>query len=727
MVLGHTIGLQDNRRIRRVLHAGLVLVAAWASAAAQASVPSTPAIPRLSAPPRIDGATDDAVWQEAVRFDRFLQATPAAGEPATQNTELRLGHDGQRLYIAVRAFERDPARIVARQMRRDAEALDFDDHVLVVLDVEGQARNGFILLVNPNGTQRDSLVFDGLRFRHDWDALWHSEARVDAEGWSAEIAIPLAALGVRPGVVSTWRFNAERWMSAEQQRVRLAHAGGDKEVTALAEALPLIGAQADAGGWGLRVKPSMRLTHRDADGTRRTRAEPGLELFHQGEGGLRTTAAFNIDFGEAEADERVVNLTRFPLFVAEKREFFLQDAGRFSFGGLTETTLPFFSRRVGVGEQGQALDLEAGLKLAGTAAGIEFGALGAQVAPGDAPGQPRAQVGVLRAARGVGEHGRLGMIATSGNPQGSGGSHLWGVDGQWRDTRLFGSRTLEANVWMQQSANTGLGTGRAIGAMIDYPNEGPTGILSVERVDENFSPALGFLTEAGVSRAKGFAGWWHLTPSGGHLLPGLDFEVRRRLDGSERSVLLNPEMEIQTAAGDIVLPELFFERERLVGGHELLPGVMLPSGEHRWHYLYLLAETSPAREVSGTFDWRHGGFYDGTRRDLNGTLSWRPTRHWAIKGGAGRNRIELDSGRFVVRTRLLRIDHTPSNRLAGSTLLQWDNVSRELGVMLRLRWAWAPGREWLVALDHLRIDPETGLPRERRTGATLKWVWNFDA
>ena len=709
-----------------VLAGALALLAVQAAASTASTAPA--GIPRLSGPPHLDGLPDEAVWQEAAVFDGFLQATPAPGEPATQKTELRLGHDGKRLYIAVRAAERNPARIVAQQMRRDVPALESDDHVKIVLDVEGQARNGFVLLVNPNGTQRDSLVFDGARMREDWDALWYSEARVDEHGWTAEIVVPLAALGVRRGEAVTWRFNAERWMSAEQQRVRLANAEADKEVSALADALPLAGATPDAEGWGLRVKPSVRLTYRDSDGASRTRLEPGLELFHQAESGLRTTAAINIDVGEAEADERVVNLTRFPILVPEKREFFLQDAGRFSFGGLTESMLPFFSRRVGVGEAGELLDLEAGLKMAGTVAGIEFGALGAQVAPGELPGQPRAQVGVLRAARGLGEHGRLGVIATAGNPQGTGGSQLVGVDGQWRDTRLFGSRTLEANAGLQQSANEGLGSGRAIGASIDYPTEGFTGMLAVQRVDENFLPALGFLSEAGVARAEGSLGWWHLTADGGHVLPGMDFSARRRLDGSERSLQINPEIELMNAAGDFLLPEVFFEEDRLAQGYELLPGVQLPAGAYRWRYLYLLAESSPARVLSATAEWRHGGFYDGTRRDLVGTLAWKPGRHWLVKGGAGRNDIELASGRFIVHTRLARVEYTPSNRLSSTALVQWDNVSRELGAMARLRWMWAPGRELLFGLDHSHIDADTGLPLERRrTAATLKWVWNFDA
>ncbi|MET0332704.1 MAG: carbohydrate binding family 9 domain-containing protein, partial [Rhizobacter sp.] len=277
----------------RVGRAGVRLVwgcaLMWAAQQVSMAKSVEVSIPRVSSAPVIDGRADDAVWQQAALFDTFLQASPQAGEPATQKTELRLAHDGRTLYIAVRADERDPKRIVAQQMHRDSDAISFDDHLLVVLDVEGRGRNGFVFQINPNGTQRDGLIFDGSHVRHDWDALWRSEARTGEGGWSAEIAVPLAALGVRPGTTLQWRLNAERWMSAEKQRVRLAHAGGDKELMALAEALPLHGAQADAGGWGLRVKPSLRMTHRDADGTKRTRAEPGLELFHQGEGGLRTT------------------------------------------------------------------------------------------------------------------------------------------------------------------------------------------------------------------------------------------------------------------------------------------------------------------------------------------------------------------------------------------------------------------------------------------------------
>ena len=82
----------------------------------------------------------------------------------------------------------------------------------------------------------------------------------------------------------------------------------------------------------------------------------------------------------------------------------------------------------------------------------------------------------------------------------------------------------------------------------------------------------------------------------------------------------------------------------------------------------------------------------------------------------GRKAIRLPTGRFTVKLATLRLDHTPSTRLASSVLLQWDNLSRALGVSARLRWRppkWTPGSEVVLALDQLPADQtiERYLPR----------------
>jgi hypothetical protein len=724
----------------RRLAAAMLLFAGWDADAAWAGAAPEP-IPRLSSPVILASNADRHAPDDTLVLDAFRSVAPIAGAIPARRTELRLAHDGRTLFVWIRAFDPDPSLMVARQMRRDSEDLLSDDHVTLVIDVEGGGRDGFLFAVNPRGTQYDCLVYDGGQGRCDWDALWRSEAAIEADGWRARIEIPLSALGLRgdEGAGRTWHVNAERWMPHGSERVRLSGIRPDKEVYSLGDALPVPGIATARADWGLRLKPSARLAYESAaasgTGSVRRRFEPGLELFHQSPSGLRTTAAFNLDFGEAEADERVVNLTRFELFFPEKREFFLQDAGRFTFGGLVETSpIPFYSRRVGLDLDGRPRALDAGLKVTGTLAGTDFGAFAARVAGGPTePGEPdqrAADVAVVRAARPIGGRNRLGLIATTGNPQGTAGSRLWGVDYQFRDTQWMDGGTLEAHGWLQRSTNDAGAAGSlsdsAYGASLDYPNLGLNGYASLQRIGEAFDPALGYLSEAGVVDSDGSIGWWHRTATGGDVIPALDWTYRRTLDGRERSVLLNPEVWFANAEGDAVMPEIFFETDRLAAAYEPVPDLAVPAGRYSWHYFYLLAETSPSRPVWASMEARSGGYYDGHRNDQTLTVTWKPDPFWGLAIGGGRNAITLPAGSFTVRMATLRLDYTPTTRLAHGLLLQWDNVSAELGLSVRLRWLWAYGRELILALDRLGYTGERSGEPPQRTRALLKLVWNLE-
>ncbi|THF60252.1 hypothetical protein E6O51_14580 [Pseudothauera rhizosphaerae] len=654
---------------------------------------------------------------------------------------MRLWQDARTLFVDIQADDAEPGAIVARQMRRDVEGMLAEDQVTLVIDAEGAGRNGYLFAVNAHGAQFDALIYDGGLMRHDWDAQWTSEARIGADGWRARLAIPLSVFG--RGDSATWRINAERWMPRGSERVRLAGARPDKTVYSLGDAIAIPALRSGRDGGGLRIKPSLRVSHESSaasgSGKPEQRIEPGLELFHESHGGLRTTAALNIDFGEAEADERTVNLTRFELFRPEKREFFLRDAGRFSFGGLVEAAvIPYYSRRIGLDAGGRARALDAGLKLTGSAAGLEFGAFAARVAGGATepglPDQPSADVAVLRLAKPLDARQRVGLLATRGNPQGTAGSRLWGVDYQFRDTTWSGGRTLEAHGWAMQSTNADAAagadvTGRAWGGSLAYLNTGPMASAEFQRIGAGFDPALGYLAEANVLRGQGTAGWWHRTRDGASVIPAVDWSYRRTLDGAERTRVLNPEVAYTNAAGDTVMAEVFFEADRLASGYAPVPGTWLAPGSYRWQYLYGLLETSPSRPLWVSAELRAGGYYDGRRNDQFVTLGWKPDSRWEARVGMGRNAITLPTGRFTVKLATLRLDHAPDTRLAQSVLLQWDNVSQALGVSARLRWTdWlgAPGRELVFALDRLGYTGDRREPLPRQTRATLKLVWNLE-
>lgn len=137
---------------------------------------------------RLDGRIDDPAWQRAVGREDFRQSQPQPGAPASQRTVVRLAYDEAHLYVAIEALEAEPERIVARQMQRDSE-LFYDDHVTVVLDPHGRAREGYLFRVNAAGARRDALIFEGQREDYDWDGRWRAAAHIHDTGWTAEIGI----------------------------------------------------------------------------------------------------------------------------------------------------------------------------------------------------------------------------------------------------------------------------------------------------------------------------------------------------------------------------------------------------------------------------------------------------------------------------------------------------------------------------------------------------------
>jgi hypothetical protein len=163
--------------------------------------------------------------------------------------------------------------------------------------------------------------------------------------------------------------------------------------------------------------------------------ELGADLFYRVTPQLTLALTVNTDFAEAEVDDRVVNLTRFPVFFPERRDFFLEDAGVFDFGGVRRSPRPFFSRRIGL-VGGHAAGHHAGARLTGRAGDWRIGAMTVQMDPDDELGDKN--LSVLRLQRDVLESSNLGIIFTNGDPAGRGQNTLIGADFNYRNNNAFG-------------------------------------------------------------------------------------------------------------------------------------------------------------------------------------------------------------------------------------------------------------------------------------------------
>ena len=167
---------------------------------------------KTSSPMTIDGALDEGAWREAPVAGDFVQNEPDEGEPASQQTEVRVVYDEEALYIGIFAHDSSPGDIIVGDLKKDFDTSRTDLFQLV-LDTFHDERNGYMFAVNPMGAKWDAqMVNDGRDTNVNWDGLWVVKTRIVDDGWYAEIAIPFRTLRFQAIDAQTWGVNFMRYI-----------------------------------------------------------------------------------------------------------------------------------------------------------------------------------------------------------------------------------------------------------------------------------------------------------------------------------------------------------------------------------------------------------------------------------------------------------------------------------------------------------------------------------
>jgi hypothetical protein len=469
-----------------------VRTAAGAGAAAEAI-----SIPPGAGAIQIDGVLSEDVWTKAPVISNFLVRDPREGATPTHQTEARVVFDQAALFIGVRAFDPEPDKIVGMLTRRDDSSPS--DWIAVLIDSFHDRRTAFEFGVNASGVKYDRYWFNDTNNDRGWDAVWDVAVRRDAQGWRAEFRIPFSQLRFNKDATDGFGFALVRtvahvnetstWPLLAKSASGYVSSFGDLHGLALpqtqkrAELMPYAVAQVKtapvAAGDPLASSP-------DASAT------VGMDLKYKIGRGLSFTGTINPDFGQVEADPAVVNLGAFETFFAERRPFFVEGSGNFSFNvdcNDGNCTGLLYSRRIGRSPH-VSVDAPAGgfavqpsnstifgaAKLTGRVGKFSVGALNAITGREDAqlvaaPGLPASRTAVEpitsysveRASREFKNSSRLGFMLTSTNRRLPGelsflpsSAVTGGVDGDWR---LNGGRYSVTGYW---AGSTVRGTAEAI-------------------------------------------------------------------------------------------------------------------------------------------------------------------------------------------------------------------------------------------------------------------------
>ncbi|HUF12567.1 MAG TPA: DUF5916 domain-containing protein, partial [Longimicrobiales bacterium] len=305
----------------------------------------------------LDGVLDEEAWRLAEPLTEFRQREPVEGAPPTQRTDVRILFDEEALYIGARMYdELGAAGVTARRGRRDTD--NGSDYIYIALDPyhDHQSASGFG--INPTGLRYDDQNDDT-----SWDPIWAVRTTIDEQGWVAEARIPFSQLRFRPGSTDPWGIQIERYINRLNERQvfsfsRLNEQGGPARwghlegiatpstIPDRLELLPYVVAQAE--------------THANIDADDPFAEETtglfrvGADLKYQVTSSLTLSATINPDFGQAEVDPAVVNLSAFETFFPEKREFFIEGGRNFGYGNFWCFTCSnvsslgmLFTRRIG--------------------------------------------------------------------------------------------------------------------------------------------------------------------------------------------------------------------------------------------------------------------------------------------------------------------------------------------------------------------------------------------
>ena len=364
--------------------------------------------------PVIDGRDDDPAWRSAAAITGFRVFDPKEdGDPSFQ-TEAKIAYDAANLYVFVRMFDPHPDSIVSLLSRRDVKTQS--EQIKVMIDSYHDRRTAYEFAVNPAGVKRDYYEYNDSQEDITWDAVWDVSTRIDSLGWTAEFRIPLSQIRYPRAEEHTFGIMIMRDIVRRSERDSWPVYRRSKSGIA-SQFADLSGLRGLGSPHRLEVAPYVVLKNSgvpQSNGFARTQKQTlGGDLKYGVTSNLTLDATVNPDFGQVEADPAQLNLTAFETFLAERRPFFVEGTGIFSFNG--DASRMFYSRRIGRAPQLAGLvddptaDIPAatpilgagkltGRLASGTSVGSLFAVTGRE-SVGPTTIEPQTEYGVFRAAQ----------------------------------------------------------------------------------------------------------------------------------------------------------------------------------------------------------------------------------------------------------------------------------------------------------------------------------------
>ncbi|QQS40190.1 MAG: carbohydrate binding family 9 domain-containing protein [Acidobacteriota bacterium] len=458
--------------------------------------------------PAIDGILTPGEWDKAVKAELRYQVFPNQDDTAaSEKTEVFITYDRERLYIAFKCFDSDPAGIRAPVSKRDA--IDSDDLVTVFLDTYDDKQRAYYFSASAAGVQQDGIYTESSGANETWDGIYESRSALTPEGYTVELAIPFKTLRFKSGEDSKWGVHFRRWIARRSERTSWMPLSFDKP-SLLAQAGGISGLKDVFQGSTIDVIPTVTFSN---SGTREidpadpmrgrlnneNKIDPGVTVIYSITPNLTLSATVNPDFSQIESDVPQVSVNqRFPLFFPERRPFFLEG---------NEFFRSSYNSAPSLVDTRQIVDPDWGAKLTGRIGKNTIGFLvasdnsaGLRLSPDDVDFGKNAQFTIARYTRDISDQKSLGFLFTDRRFAGSyntvasvDGRLLFGSGKQLFAFQTAFSRTKELDGTTREGGLTYL--------IYSYTDRAWDFRIGVSGSGRNFSSLTGFIRRTGYQRS----------------------------------------------------------------------------------------------------------------------------------------------------------------------------------------------------------------------------------
>jgi hypothetical protein len=680
-------------------------------------------------PIKLDGILDEPAWNTVEAVSQFNKKFPNdIGAPKKQ-TEVKYLYDDKNLYFAFKVY--DSGTAIIRSLKRDI-GHDGNDGVAVVLDPLNQKTNGFYFVVSALNVQSEDQLTgssDG-GISYSWDTKWFSMTKDYGNYWIAEIAIPLKSIRYnsenKNWGVNFVRIDAKNFEYSTWTRIGPNFKSYDLGYTGLMK-WPT---NPPASNNNVILLPYLTggISEDKSTSKIETTGNVGFDAKIALNSSLNLDLTVNPDFSQVEVDNQVTNLTRFNIFLPERRAFFLENADLFAGFGIPPIR-PFYSRTIGLDKEGNKIPILFGARLSGNLSpDVRIGAMNMQTgrkgnyAPENFSAftwQKRVLKRSIVKGYFLNRENFISVEEEKKNPLDKYGRNA-GITFEYSNPA--GSFSYWAN-YNQSMKPTIKDLNNYAEAGLSYNGRNFGFVLDLANVGKNYYTDMGFVqrisnydAERDTSIRIGFK---HIFSEISYTLMPAKGKIGKMELTTQNFIVFNPDnsfnelestVQVRTDLKNASSFNLGLSNNitNLLFSTSFTDGTPLPAAQYQYAQ-FGMGYNSDTRKLFGwSTDLNFGQFYNGTVQSFRVGVNWRNQPHLSLRLNAQFNNIQLPG--IYGSTKLLliapRIEYNFSTQLFWTTFIQYNTQSNNFNINSRLQYRYKPMSDFfLVYTDNYFTDP----------------------